>query len=222
MDDEGLRRLSARLEFLIVVGLAFGPFLLDNLTLLVSPSPPATIQAGHLDALLLHESIVLLLLAVFLRWRGWTPDRLGLRAHRHDLPIAIGLAVLVNLVFTTLHHLIEATGTPLPSIEDVMPIAQGLGHLRVLAVSAVNGTYEELFVCGYLISALRERRSVGTAVAVSTAIRLGYHLYQGSLGVIGIVPMGLIFAFWYARTGRLWPLILAHALLDVWPLAAYA
>jgi len=41
--------------------------------------------------------------------------------------------------------------------------------------------------------------------------------------VIGIVPLGFIFTYWYARTGRLWPVVLAHALFDVaglWPYLA--
>ncbi|MFD1296210.1 CPBP family intramembrane glutamic endopeptidase [Lysobacter gummosus] len=41
-------------------------------------------------------------------------------------------------------------------------------------------------------------------------IRIAYHLYQGSAGVVSIVPMGLAYAWLYARTGRLWPLVLAH------------
>ena len=50
-------------------------------------------------------------------------------------------------------------------------------------------------------------------VHVSVAIRLLYHLYQGAIA-IGVVPFGLIFALWYRRTGRLWPVIVAHALTD--------
>jgi len=58
---------------------------------------------------------------------------------------------------------------------------------------------------------------------MSLAIRLTCHLYQGAAGVIGIVPLGFIFTYWYARTGRLWPVVLAHALFDVaglWPYLA--
>ena len=41
-----------------------------------------------------------------------------------------------------------------------------------------------------------------------------YHFYQGALGVLSITPMGPLFAYWFARTGRLWPLVVAHALQD--------
>jgi membrane protease YdiL (CAAX protease family) len=46
-------------------------------------------------------------------------------------------------------------------------------------------------------------------------IRLGYHLYQGPFGVVAIVPLGLILAYWYAKNGKLWPLIVAHAAIDL-------
>ena len=42
--------------------------------------------------------------------------------------------------------------------------------------------------------------SVATAVNISAAIRLSYHLYQGVAGVLSVVPMGLLFAIWFART----------------------
>jgi membrane protease YdiL (CAAX protease family) len=55
---------------------------------------------------------------------------------------------------------------------------------------------------------------------VSAGIRVFYHFYQGAVGVVGIAPMALLFAYWFARTGRLWPLIVAHALTDFAGLAA--
>jgi membrane protease YdiL (CAAX protease family) len=36
-----------------------------------------------------------------------------------------------------------------------------------------------------------------------------------------IIPLGFIFAYWFARTGRLWPVILAHAIFDFIGLNAY-
>lgn len=64
--------------------------------------------------------------------------------------------------------------------------------------------------------------SVATAVNISAAIRLSYHLYQGVAGVLSVVPMGLLFAIWFARTRQLWPLIVAHAIVDFIGLAAGA
>ena len=80
---------------------------------------------------------------------------------------------------------------------------------------------EEVFVCGYVIAALRKTRSISFAINVSVGIRLIYHLYQGTVGVASIIPLGLIFAYWYARTGRLWPAVIAHAIIDFAGLVIY-
>jgi membrane protease YdiL (CAAX protease family) len=50
---------------------------------------------------------------------------------------------------------------------------------------------------------------------VSTVVRLLYHLYQGPIGVLIIVPMGLLYGYVYARTRQLWPLMFAHVLIDL-------
>ena len=59
-------------------------------------------------------------------------------------------------------------------------------------------------------------------ICVSVALRLLYHLYQGPMGVLGIIPIGLLFAFWFAKMGRLWPVIVAHGLMDLIGLLAYS
>jgi membrane protease YdiL (CAAX protease family) len=92
----------------------------------------------------------------------------------------------------------------------------------IIAISIVNPIFEECFLCGYLVTALKDRTGSWTAINISVGIRLICHLYQGIIGVIFIVPFGLIFTYWYARRGRLWPLIVAHALFDFFPLFTYA
>jgi membrane protease YdiL (CAAX protease family) len=82
-------------------------------------------------------------------------------------------------------------------------------------VSGVNGIFEELFVAGYIITAITPRRGMWTAINVSVVVRLLYHLYQGPIGVLTIVPMGLLYGYLYSRTRQLWPLIVAHVLLDI-------
>jgi uncharacterized protein len=78
----------------------------------------------------------------------------------------------------------------------------------------VNPFFEELFVCGYLITVAKESGRPALGVNASIAVRLAYHLYQGGVGVLGIIPLGMIFAFWFSKTGRLWPVVVAHALAD--------
>lgn len=79
----------------------------------------------------------------------------------------------------------------------------------------VNPFFEEVWVCGYLMTVLKRSHNPWLAISASVVLRVLYHLYQGARGVLSITPVGLIFGVWYARTGRLWPLIVAHSVADL-------
>jgi membrane protease YdiL (CAAX protease family) len=161
-------------------------------------------------------------LASFLFFRGWTLQRIGLNARLLDTAIGLLLAVASALA-ANLAVLIAAGFRPdfLEAANNPAFVTPGFDAGTVLAASALNGLFEEVFLCGYVITVLKERRGFWTAINVSVAIRLSYHLYQGPIGVLQIVPVGLIFGYFYARTGRLWPLVVAHVLVDFLSLMAY-
>jgi len=75
-------------------------------------------------------------------------------------------------------------------------------------------SFHSVFFAAFAVTVLKEKYNSVTAVDVSLAIRLVYHLYQGAIGVVTIVPFGLIVTWWYARTGKLWPILVAHAAID--------
>lgn len=85
----------------------------------------------------------------------------------------------------------------------------------------MNPIFEETFLCGYVVTSLTPVRSSATAVSASVGIRALYHLYQGPLAAVGIIPVGLVFTWYFARTHRLWPLVVAHAVLDFLGLVPY-
>lgn len=69
---------------------------------------------------------------------------------------------------------------------------------------------------GYLFTRLRQLGWGPWAVIwTSAVIRGSYHLYQGFGQGLGNLVMGLVFGYWYHRTRRLAPLVVAHTLLDV-------
>lgn len=94
----------------------------------------------------------------------------------------------------------------------------------VLILSAAgNGAAEEILVVGYLLVRLRQIGVPPTVALIGTAVLRGsYHLYQGFGGGVGNLAMGIVFALWWMRTRRLWPLIVAHTLLDVVAFLGYA
>jgi membrane protease YdiL (CAAX protease family) len=52
--------------------------------------------------------------------------------------------------------------------------------------------------------------------------RGAYHLYQGFGAGLGNFAMGLVFGYVWRRWGRLWPLIIAHGLIDTVAFVGYA
>lgn len=210
-----IRALSPRAEFLIVLFGAFGYLILGSVLAFANPGPSPPISNGHLLFLIVFESFVLLVLGSFLSVRGRPLHRLGVTPTLQGTAEGVGLAVAAYAAYVAI-FLIAALILPTAAglIAQAPPIASGLSIFLIVAVAIVNPAFEELFVCGYIITALRERREVWTAINVSIAVRLSYHLYQGTLGIVSIIPLGFVFAYWYARTGRLWPVMIAHALFD--------
>ncbi|MCU1658474.1 MAG: Membrane protease YdiL, protease family [Pseudonocardiales bacterium] len=78
-----------------------------------------------------------------------------------------------------------------------------------------NGFAEEVVVVGYMITRLRQLGWSDTrAIAASATLRGSYHLYQGFGGFAGNLIMGIIFGWWFTRTRRVLPLVVAHFLID--------
>jgi membrane protease YdiL (CAAX protease family) len=181
-------------------------------------SPPITNRA--LQGTILYELIILAILGLFLSARGWTLARLGVRPTVRDSVQGIGLWVGYSLFYGVLVIALAAVWPTFARLAaSTHLLAQGLEWPTAVAVSVINPVFEEVFVCAYVITALKDRVGVTTAVNVSAGIRVFYHFYQGAVGVVGIAPLALLFAYWFARTGRVWPLIVAHALTDFTALA---
>lgn len=77
----------------------------------------------------------------------------------------------------------------------------------------MNAFFEESVTVGYVLNSMRHHGQL-FAVSLSMFVRLLYHTYQGFVAVVSIVPMGILFAVYYSRRRALWPLIVAHFVLD--------
>lgn len=164
-------------------------------------------------------------LALYLLWRGGIgPARIGLGRlrWRPDLAGGLGLAALIGVPGLGLYLLARTLGLN----AEVIPAALNDTWWRapMLAMIAfANGFAEEVIVVGYLLTRLRQlRMSDRAALACSALLRGGYHLYQGFGAGLGNLAMGMVFGYAWQRTGRLWPLVLAHGLIDTVAFAGYA
>ena len=76
---------------------------------------------------------------------------------------------------------------------------------------------------GYLTTRWRQSGwHPGAAIVVSALIRASYHLYQGFGGFISNLVFGLLLGWLYQRTRRLWPLVIAHTVIDITAFVGYS
>ena len=215
-----IRGLSPLTEAIIVILGAFGyPIVLGVFAQLahvkVEISESLVLASG------LYESCALIVVSAFLYVRGWDTERFGLKPAGPDALMAVGLGGAIWRLLGFLYesgqllHLVPADNEqihlPLSSLSTVV---------LVVLYSFVDAAFEELFLCGYLLALAKEHRRLLLGVAMSLVIRVAYHLDNGAFGVITAMAFGLVCSGWYARTGRLWPVILGRAFIQLVSFAA--
>lgn len=150
--------------------------------------------------------------------------RLGLDGSKpaKDVLWGVLLALAIGLPGLGLYALGRAMGVTAQIVPA--PDSSYWWTIPVLVLAAVqNAALEEIVVVGFLMTRLRELRWGSWAVLVTSALLRGaYHLYQGFGQAAGNVLMGLVFGYWFQRTGRVLPLVIAHTLLDIAAFVGYA
>lgn len=164
-------------------------------------------------------------LGLYLLWRsGIRPSGIGLGRFRlrADLLGGVGLAALIGVPGLGLYMAARALGLSASVVPTELTNTWWRVPVLILAAFA-NGWAEEVIVVGYLLTRLGEL-GVGPRAAVlwSSLLRGAYHLYQGFGGGVGNLAMGLVFGAVWRRTGRLWPLIVAHGVIDTAAFVGYA
>lgn len=217
-----INSLSLKTEFAWVIGLAFGYFILSSIFQFFVPPGSAPITENYLLFLIIYEPIILLAIFWFLKQRGWSFDDFNLQPSLRATGYGVLLAGCAYISYVAVWKIVSflAPGL-LKVISQATLVSNNISVIYILAVSVINPLFEELLVVGYVVTALKQVKGVTYAVIISVAIRLLYHLYQGPLAVLSIIPLGLIFGYWYAKRGRLWSVIVAHALFDFIGLYAY-
>ena len=164
-------------------------------------------------------------LGLYLLWRsGIRPSQVGLGRlqWRPDVLGGLGLAALIGLPGLALYVAARVLGLSV----SVVPTELNHSWWRIpmlLAVAFANGWAEEVVVVAFLITRLRQLRVNPTAALLASSVLRGvYHLYQGYGAGLGNIVMGLVFGYVWMRTGRLWPLIIAHGVIDAVAYVGYA
>jgi membrane protease YdiL (CAAX protease family) len=138
-----------------------------------------------------------------------------------DVAGGVGLAALIGVPGLGFYLVARAVGANLTVVPTTL---DHWWQFLTLPLSAFGNAWaEEVLVVGYLITRLRQLGlRENSSLLVSAVLRGSYHLYQGFGGFLGNVVMGLVFGRVWQRTNRLWPLVLAHFLIDFVAFVGYA
>lgn len=159
-------------------------------------------------------SLVPILLALYFLRQDGIP--LGLKPKWKDLWHALGLAAAIGIPGIGLYFLALELGLT----SRVVPSSLGehFWTIPVLLLAALRaGLLEEIIAVGFVMKKLRlisPTISLLAVVLVSALFRASYHLYQGYSAFLGNFVMGLVFAYYFHKTGRVAPLVIAHTLMN--------
>lgn len=215
-----IQRLPFAAEFSIVIIFCFGYSIYSSVTIFVRYLFHPTVGELHFNnsaliGLLFDEIIILILVLIFLKLRNNSVNFKNNLDPLDLLLITIALIVCYYLIYFLILFIVDTIviNANFSSL-FLAKINRNINFPLAAVTSLVNGLFEESIVVGYVIPALSARKSIIYAVNVSVLIRLLYHLYQGPIAALSIVPLGLLFAFVFVKTKNLWPLVAAHAVFD--------
>ena len=210
------------LEVLLVLAVTFGMSgvraALKLIDAVLSPTPlnqQRTVLNDAASSLTwLDIALQLASAATLLAWGGLALFLLGSSLSRprwRDWIWGAGLAALIGIPGLALY----VVSLQLGWTKEIVPATDSAKVTLLILWSAANAFAEEIVVVMWLLTRLKQLRvPVWAALAASALLRGTYHLYQGFSAGIGNLAMGIIFAYFYHRTGKIWPLILAHFLID--------
>jgi membrane protease YdiL (CAAX protease family) len=165
---------------------------------------------------------VLLAVVLLLRSPGGPGLGIGLdRLRSREVLQGAGFAALIGIPGLGLVYVARQAGLNAQIV--VTDIPDVWYRLPVLVLNAFqDGTAEEIIACAFVLTRLTQLGwSAPRSIALAAVLRGSYHLYQGYGGFAGNAVMGVIFGWWFLRTRRVWPLVIAHSLIDAVSFVGY-
>jgi uncharacterized protein len=235
-------RRRTLIEVAIVLGLSVGMsalYSLVSITRRVMSETPLAEQTATINRPLAEEplfdliyqflgitsALIPVALVFFLVASPTTPrfSSIGLDGSRRgrDTLSGLGLAALIGIPGLGLYVVGVWSGVTVQIVPSALDTYWWT--IPVLLLHAVKAALvEEVIAVGYLISRLRGLAIPLWVIVVGhSVLRATYHLYQGFGPFLGNLIMGLVFAWWFLRTGRLAPLIVAHFAIDAVAFVGY-
>lgn len=221
----GIRTLTDRqlriVEVVLVCVLVFGGSILTSIYSLFGERFDSSIGSLRWTNSILRECSALGLLWYVLVRRSKSLADLGLAWKRTDIPWSFALYFAGSIAVSVIYRAIYYSGLTSMSIHRASAavgqhLFGGGVFVSTLVLQCINPFFEELIVRAYVITEVRGlTNSLAKAIACSVLLQMSYHFYQGIPLAISYGPQFLIWSFYYAKTNRVMPIILAQFYADV-------
>ncbi len=216
----------------VIATLMVLPFAIGAAVHLIDPLPPRAfwIERGWQ----IVTDLQVLVPAIYILWRTREGmEAFGLpRVHPIGDPVGGVLFAVVAIPFSAWSwSLIGPFGAPELATSSREHYERLFGPLPVdpvqWAVFAIvlllGAAVEEVVMRGYFVTRLRQLFGSSTAAVILSAFLCAtYHLYQGPADAADQMLFAILFGAVFVWVGRVWPLILAHCLVNLWSFSAAA
>jgi membrane protease YdiL (CAAX protease family) len=199
----------------VVSAICFGMFIFWSTQAVLSGFPEARLSDASNAWMILVEVVLAAAALLYLYARGF--DIRSLYPIPNLRGTFLGLGIFVAAFLAGAIATAPLTGSERPLMTEFS--YSGVSLISAVLVAMVNGTFEEAFLLGVLVRGLRGY-GLSVAVGISLLVRVLYHLYQGPLGAVWVLAIGLTFSLFYVHGKQLWPLVFAHILWDIVPIYA--
>lgn len=201
-------------EFWTVIIFTYGVHILLSIAsrLVYGFQPHILITNGSLLILLAEEVSTAALLSWYLFGRGWRLSDLSFSVSGGQTLEGAGLYVLSLFAC----WLVGACLLQISLVQELVQSVYIERHVSIyvaIAITLVNPAFEEILNLGYVQQCL-DHHGPAFSIGVAVLLRLLMHIYQGPIAVLTILPIGIAFSWYFRWRRRLYPVILAHAIMD--------
>jgi membrane protease YdiL (CAAX protease family) len=147
-----------------------------------------------------------------LKTRGYKPGDFNLRFSWNQVGYAFLLYYIIKIFIHLIFFILKGVDPTFFNIITHQTTYKNTENLiSILLILLFDPLQEELFLNGYLFKRL-ENLKQPIIIFTSLAIRVSYHTYQGWYCLFSLLPFGIVLTLYYSRYKKLWPVIIAHTL----------
>jgi membrane protease YdiL (CAAX protease family) len=205
-----IRNLTPRGEVFLVFVICFGlAIVTQNIGRHLMPGAPLHGHFSNLGLIgfAIYELLVFALVFLYIgRIRGWSVTSFGFQISWNWTGLGVLLFVPAELIFMLRLMVVNPNTAVSMAGQIALPV--------IIINSIINGIFEELMEVGYIIK-LTERYGMWAAVIISALVRTVLHVHLGTSGMACVLAIGVMFGLFYWKLRQLWPLVVAHILVDI-------